>query len=222
MNMLATIVPKSDQLNSDDLIGQDRTITITHVTMDTSSEQPVSLHFEGDNSKPYKPGKSMRRVLVQAWGPDASAYDGRSLTLYRDPDVKFGGMDVGGIRISSMSHITKRLVLALTATRGNKKLFTVEVLKVPAPSAKPAPADPAFAYVDKLIGQLSVAPSLPDMDALLADPARVKRLDELRVKRPSLAADVDAAVDAARERLRPMPMANTVAQDGMDDSEVPF
>jgi hypothetical protein len=47
----------------------------------------------------------MRRVLVAMWGAEASAYVGRSLTLFRDPDVKFGGMETGGIRISHATHI---------------------------------------------------------------------------------------------------------------------
>ena len=219
MNMLATIIAKSDQITADDLIGQSLTITITAVEI-KPGEQPVTVFYEGDNGKPYRPAKTMCRVMVHLWGDDANKYVGRSMTLYRDPDVRFGGLAVGGIRISAMSHIKAKTTMALTETKGKKKPFVVQPLVVEAPVAKPSPADPALAYVDKLIGQISVAPSLPDMDALLADPARVKRLDELRVKRPSLAADVDAAVDAARERLRPMP--DTVLQDGMDDSEAPF
>jgi hypothetical protein len=68
ITMLDTIVPKSDQLNSDDLIGGPRTIRLTKVHL-TGEEQPVALHYEGDDGKPYKPCKSMRRVLVQLWGP---------------------------------------------------------------------------------------------------------------------------------------------------------
>jgi hypothetical protein len=80
------------------------TITITGVTVKGGGqEQPVAIHFEGDDGKPYKPCKSMSRVLVSAWGPDSSKYVGRSLTLYCDPKVKWGGMEVGGIRISHMS-----------------------------------------------------------------------------------------------------------------------
>ena len=134
MDILSTIVPKSDQLGADDLIGRDLTITITRVTLDTTAEQPVTLYFEDDWGRPYKPGKSMRRVLVHCWGPDASVYTGRSLTIYRDPDVKFGGMEVGGIRIRSMTHIAKRQVIPLTATRGNKRPFVVDRLQMEAPA----------------------------------------------------------------------------------------
>jgi len=39
-------------------------------------------------------------------------------------------MEVGGIRISHMSHIDKPVTIALTATRGNKKPTTVQPLVV--------------------------------------------------------------------------------------------
>lgn len=127
-SMLDTIVPKSDQTNADDLLGgRTMTITITNVAI-KMDEQPVSLHFDGDNGKPYKPGKSMRRVLVNVWGPDAKVYIGRKLTLYRDDSVKFGGVDVGGIRISHMSHITSAITMALTATKAQRRPFTVRPL----------------------------------------------------------------------------------------------
>ncbi|MDR3439850.1 hypothetical protein [Telmatospirillum sp.] len=129
-----TIAPKSDQMNSDDLIGGARTITVTKVSLCTEAEQPIAINFEGDNGKPYKPCKSMRRVMVTVWGPDGGAYAGRSMTLYRDPSVQFGGLAVGGIRISHMSHIDKPVTMALTATRANRKAFTVKPLVVAAKS----------------------------------------------------------------------------------------
>jgi hypothetical protein len=70
----------------------------------------------------------MSRVLVAAWGADANKYVGRSLTLYRDPTVKWAGMEVGGIRISHMSHIERDMVMALTATKGQRKPFMVKPL----------------------------------------------------------------------------------------------
>lgn len=127
-DMRQAIIPKSDQLNADDLIAGPMTIKITEVVVRGGQEQPVSIHYEGDNGKPYKSCKSMNRVLVAAWGPDSSKYVGRSLTLYRDPGVKWGGMEVGGIRISHMSDIDSPLTMALTVTRANKKPFTVKPL----------------------------------------------------------------------------------------------
>jgi len=130
MDMREAIVPKSDQLNADDLIAGPMTVKVTGVAIKGGQEQPVSISFENDNGKPYKACKSMCRVLVHAWGADSGKYIGRSMTLYCDPKVKWAGMEVGGIRISHMSHIPETLTMALTATRGNKKPFTVKPLAV--------------------------------------------------------------------------------------------
>jgi hypothetical protein len=127
-DMSKVIIPKSDQINADDLLTGPRTITIREVTIRPGTDQPVSIFFDGDNGKPYKCCKSMARVMVHAWGPDANKYVGRSMTLYRDPNVKWGGMQVGGIRISHMSNIDRELLLALTETKGKRAPFIVKPL----------------------------------------------------------------------------------------------
>lgn len=137
-----TIAPKSDQLNADDLTAGPRTITITRVSR-TGTEQPIAIHYEGDNNKPFYPCKSMRRVMVQIWGADGAAYSGRSLTLFRDHEVIYGGQKVGGIRISHASHIAKPVTMALTATQKARRPFTVEPLKAAAaPVQAPASSPP--------------------------------------------------------------------------------
>lgn len=140
MNMADTIAPKSDQLNADDLIAGPRTIMITRVSGNEGNpEQPVNVFFDGDGGKPFRPCKSMRRVMVAVWGPDAGTYPGRSMTIFRDPSVAFGGMQVGGIRISHMSHLDKPVTMALTATKAKRSPYKVEPLKVaPPPTAAPA------------------------------------------------------------------------------------
>lgn len=125
-----TIIPKSDQLNADQLLGGPMTITVTDVRRGGGDEQPVIIHYEGESGRPYKPCKSMRRVLVFAWGSDASEWIGRSMTLYNQMDVKFGGQEVGGIRISHLSHIERDIDLSLTTTRGKKAKNTIRRLAV--------------------------------------------------------------------------------------------
>lgn len=144
MDVSKTIDPNSQQLNADDLISGPRTITITKVSGADDKAQPINIGFDGDNSKPWKPCKSMRRVLVKIWGKEGAAYVGKSLTLYCDPNVKFGGIAVGGIRISHMSHIDKAETLALTVTRSQRKPFTVKPLQV----QDAAPAQPATTGAD--------------------------------------------------------------------------
>lgn len=126
IDMSGTIVPKSDQMNADDLIIGPITIRVSKVSANPSSaEQPISIYYDGDQGKPYKPCKSMRRVLVTIWGNDGAAYPGRSMTLYRDPSVTWGGMAVGGIRISHMSDMAEPVTMALTATKQSRKPYRV-------------------------------------------------------------------------------------------------
>jgi len=123
-----TLIPRSDQLNADDLIAGPITITVAAVKKG-SREQPVEVHYEGGDGRPYKPSKSMRRVLAYIWSPQSSEWTGRSLTLYRDDSIKFGGEAVGGIRISHASHIDAPKKLALTVTRGKRVPYEVHPLR---------------------------------------------------------------------------------------------
>ena len=127
MNIVDAITPKSDQLNADDLIAGPVVIKITSVEI-VPGDQPVVVHYENENGKPWKPCKSMARVMVKAWGPDANEYAGRSLKLYLDPSVKWAGVEVGGIRIAAISDIEAPLKMNLTASRGKRKPFSAEVL----------------------------------------------------------------------------------------------
>ena len=127
MDLTESIAPRSDQLNSDDLITGPVTVTITEVKAG-NPEQPVEVHLQEFPGRPYKPSKSMRRVLVQAWGAEASTYTGRRLTLFRNPEITFGRDKVGGIEVSHMSDLPKRLTVSLMVTRGKRKPFSVDPL----------------------------------------------------------------------------------------------
>ena len=127
MDIATTTAPKSDQQNFDDYLAGPKTVTISEVTPG-SAEQPVEIHLEEFPGRPFKPSKSMRRVLVAAWGQDSSVYVGRRMTLYGDPSVKFGGVAVGGIRVSHLSHIDAALKLQLTTSRGKRDPFVVQPL----------------------------------------------------------------------------------------------
>jgi len=129
-DLRSTIIPKSDQLNSEQLLAGPIDITVTDVRIGSTAEQPISVHYEGEAGRPYKPCKTMRKALIFAWGPDGREWIGRSMTLFCDPQVKFGGDEVGGIRISAMSDIERDVQLSLTATRGKKALHTIKRLQV--------------------------------------------------------------------------------------------
>jgi hypothetical protein len=171
MDMSPTLAPKSNQLNADDLIAGPRTITITNVAGTANEQQPVAVSYEGDNSKPFYPCKSMRRVMVAAWGPDAKAYAGRSMTLFRDPEVSYGGMQVGGIRISHMSHMDSDLSIALTVTRQKRAPYKVKMLVMSKPSPHPVKPQPAASEPSP---ERPVAPA-PTVAAPTAPAAPVRR-----------------------------------------------
>ncbi|MDY5151363.1 hypothetical protein R6G85_02525 [Actinotignum urinale] len=124
-----TIEPHSDQQNYDDYVAGSKIVTIHAVTAGTA-EQPVNIELEEFPGRPYKPSKSMRRVLVAGWGTDAGVYAGRKLELAGNPDIKYAGVAVGGIEITGMSHIKAPLKLALTVSRGKKRQHIVKPLVV--------------------------------------------------------------------------------------------
>lgn len=194
-SMLATITPKSDQLNADDLIGgQSKTIKVSKVSI-LAGDQPVSLNYEGDNGKPYKPCKSMRRVLVQVWGSDGNAYVGRSMTLYRDDRVKFGGAEVGGIRISHMSGITEPVTLALTATRAQRKPYTVQPLITnEPPSAEDVAINEAFQV---LLNEAYGATTLEGINEIAKKASKNKGVAKSKIE------EMKAIITQKREEFKP-------------------
>lgn len=196
-DMSAVIVPKSDQINADDLIGRDMTITIRDVHIKGGQEQPVSIYFDG-SEKAFRPCKSMSRVLVAAWGADAKNYVGRSLTLYRDPKVKWGGLEVGGIRISHMSHIDKPMTMALAESRAVRKPVTVKPL-VAEVKQHPASADVEAKWAASYSAKVGQAPDAAALDKFIASKAAL--LDEMREKRPELHDECLAAVTRKRTQI---------------------
>lgn len=159
-NLRDTIIPKSDQLNAEQLLHGPMTIRVTSVRRG-NDEQPVIIHYENDGGRPYKPCKSMRKVLIFAWGEDGSQWVGRMATLFNKRDVKFGGQEVGGIRISHLSHIDADIALSLTATRGKKEPFVIKKLAVddPVPAARVALEAAARNGMDALKAAWSALPS---------------------------------------------------------------
>jgi hypothetical protein len=194
-DMSQVIIPKSDQINADTLLAGPITIKISNVVIEPGTEQPVSISFDGDDGRPYKPCKSMRKVMVLLWGKDANEYVGRSMTLYNDPKVTWGDMTVGGIRISHMSNIDAVATMALTATRRSKKPFTVRPLVSSKAETSPAP-DKAAEGVRDLIDRIQDADQAT-LTVLTMDTRIVTQRAWLATNRPELAARVDDAVSAA-------------------------
>ena len=137
MDITDSLAANSAQQNYDEYLAGPKTVTVAEVKQGTA-EQPVNVELVEFPGKPFKPAKSVRRVLAAAWGTDASQWTGRRLTIYGDPSVRYGGKEVGGLRVSHVSHIDKPITVALTVTRGKRAPFTVQ----PLPDAPPVPPIP--------------------------------------------------------------------------------
>lgn len=193
-DMSQVIQPKSDQVNADDFIPGPRTYTIEGVAISPGTEQPVQIKLAGE-PRVWRPCKSMSRVLVAGWGPDAKVYAGRSVTLYRDPKVKWGGMEVGGIRISHMSHIDKDMLIQLTATKGKRAPHVVKPLVA---DVKPL-NDPAKKWADAYITKVNECQDTAALNAFANEKAG--KLAELEGKRPELHLECVHALDNRRAAL---------------------
>jgi hypothetical protein len=194
-DMRAVIEPKSDQLNTDDLISGPRTIRIRDVKIAPSGEQRVSVFFDGDNGKPWRPCKGMCRIMVEAWGADAKEYIGRWCTLYREPKVTWAGLQIGGIRISHMSHIERDMVTAVTESQKRRSPLIVKVLTVPAPAAKvDDKAAKLTAMVDKLLVDIGACASVEELGAYLGTEEARKQTKWLQDKAKEHSAIIEKAI----------------------------
>jgi len=179
-------------MNFDDFLTGPKTVTVSEVKVLNGGEQPVEVHLVEFPGRPFKPGKSMRRVLIAAWGKQSSEWTGRRLTLYGDPTVKFGGQEVGGIRISHLSDIPGPIEVHLTVTRGKRAPFIVQPLQADTSGRDWLAELDAAGDDHDLIGTLGVAArnahapaEVLDVirrkfkgHAVPADPERFKPLDE--------------------------------------------
>jgi hypothetical protein len=198
MDLTAAITPKSDQINAEDLLAGPRTFTIAEVR-EGSVEQPVNVHLVESPGKPFRPSKTVLRIFVTAWGSDSSTFAGQRITLYRDPTVRFGGQDVGGIRVSHMSGITKPLKLALTVSKGKRSQYVVDPLPdAPAPTQKKA----KVYTLDELIEKAQAALSNEVLNQIAKDAVADLSGDDLET--------VKAVVTARRAELKAAPAEPTL------------
>jgi len=153
--LLKSIEPKSDQLNADDLVVGPITVTITKVSKG-DKEQPIVVELAGH--RPYKPCKTMRRVLIAALSDDPKAWIGKRMTLFCDPNVTWAGVKVGGIRISHLSGLKEPRTFMLTQAKGKKQDFAIH----PLPELTAADA----AYIEEVRGEIDRAETLETLKAI--------------------------------------------------------
>ena len=179
LDISSTLQANSEQVNADDLAAP-VTVTITNVERGTT-EQPVFIHLAEFPGRTFRPAKTVRRLLVAAWGPEASAYIGRRLTLFNDRSVKWGGQAVGGVRVSHMSHIDQPLSVHLSVSRGKRAPFTVQPLE-------DAPVDPA--QVAAALTAITNATTTTELDKIATHATRI-----------GIHSDIASAIESRRNEL---------------------
>ena len=205
-DITATLQAKSNQLNASDLIGGPATVTVERVDVNVGAEQPVSVHLEGMKGRPYKPSKGMRRILADVWGKESDGWIGKRMTLWRNPDVPWAGVKVGGIWITAMSDMTGP---HSTAVRLNSKQAVSHTIQ-PLPDAPSVdPWQPRWAQIEQALRGAGVSGDGP---AILK---AAGELIEAEFTHPQQITDDQArAIHAALN-----PDAATVATDNPENKE---
>ncbi|MFK5950909.1 MAG: hypothetical protein QM500_19325 [Methylococcales bacterium] len=128
-----TLAAKSDQLNAADLVGGGINVKIESVTVSSGSDQPVIIKI-GEGMQPYKPCKTMRRLLAAIWGTSSVNWIGQSMTLYCDMDVMWAGQKAGGIRISHVTGIAAKRDIPLRSSKHKVTTYTIQPLVIELPA----------------------------------------------------------------------------------------
>lgn len=194
MDIANSLAPRSDQVNADDLVAGPMTVTIRQV-VGGKAEQPFDFLLE-ETERAYRPAVTMRRLIATAWGTNGDLYVGRRLTLYRDPTIRFGKDVVGGIRISHMSHIDKRIEVKLQVTRGKRETFAVD----PLPDA--APAVPPQELAEQLVAALADCTTAAEVREW-GNRAHARGILDVQVRAQDVRSHVTEALAALAEIVEP-------------------
>jgi len=174
-NLSKAAEAKSDQLNAIDLIGGPITVTITDakVKADPTADQAVSISFTGDNGKPWKPSKTMIRIMIIKWGDNEAKFVGRHITLFRNPVTTWGGNKVGGVQLSHMSDMENDDRFLLSTGRGKVSEFKIEHLKMKTKEEKAEDRkNKASAWVSQSKLEISELDSVEGIDKWEVDNAK--------------------------------------------------
>ena len=204
IDLSGTLETKSDQLNAVDLLPGPITVQVVSVKKVEDKKQPTHIEITG-GYKTYKPCLGMRRILAAAWGLDGAVYIGRTMTLYRDPDIEYSNQVQGGIRIAALSDMPKPLDIRLIESKRLPKNYKVEVIGKPAPPAPKANAKELEELRQKMVIESEVL-ALGNAMGAVTDEAG---MDAVRAKFSKLSSKVTpeqrtalvALADAAKARI---------------------
>ena len=131
VDIRAATKPKSDQLNYETFLTGPQTFTVSKVTPG-DRDHPVFIHMNECPATPYKPSKGMLKCIAQpdGWGDKSSQWVGKSITLYGDPTVIYGGVEVGGIKVEALSDINGDYETLISARRGVRKPHLIKKIVI--------------------------------------------------------------------------------------------
>ena len=115
---------------------------------------------EWPRNRPFKPSKTVQRILAYCWGAETDDWpEGAQMRLFRDEKVKWAGEEVGGIRVSHLSHIKGEQKIALQESKHKKSLHRILPLPdapaAPAPTAQPVgPKPETLQRLNALFGEI--------------------------------------------------------------------
>jgi len=156
MDLTPTITVDSSQINAEDVL-EPRVFRIVGCQRGPTKQQPVEFRLEGED-KVYRPCKTMRRLLVRAWGKEGSDYAGKLVRLFRDPRVRNpSGQVVGGTRINGLSH-TDQTSITVPAGQSGSQTYRIEILRDD--SQQPKPTDPRATLDRILAGEKHLGPEV--------------------------------------------------------------
>lgn len=129
VDIRAAIKPRSDQLNFENFLTGPQTFTVAKVTPG-DRDHPVFIHMVECPTTPYKPSKGMLKCIAcpDGWGDKSSKWAGLKITLYGDPTVIYGGVEVGGIKVSHLEEIEGDYETLISARRGVRKPHLIRKL----------------------------------------------------------------------------------------------
>lgn len=132
MNIREFVKIKGDRLNFEDFIMGSQDFTIVKLGRKVDGGQPrLLMFFEGREETPYWVSKGMVKCLSnpEGWGnSEFSEWVGRKVRLFGEPSVMYAGKELGGVRISHISHISQPYSTKITERRGVRIDYAISPL----------------------------------------------------------------------------------------------
>jgi hypothetical protein len=144
---------KTDQLNYEHFLGGSITFKVARIgSKKDQGKKKLLIYMEGHDGTPFVPCMGMIKCLSSpdGWGEKLADWVGRSITLFGDSKVMYGGKEIGGVRVSHISHIAADYVTKIAERRGVRIDYLIRKLAVTQAAPAPAAAYPADQFAAKL------------------------------------------------------------------------